>query len=169
MKSSGVREENAGTEIPSRSVVSCSPPMNSLTATPRPSRSPSWASGLPPPVEKRTRASTGSPLRNGARHNAVPSGVAVKVPFAQAPLTWTARPSCSPKVEWIASIACWASVSVAAIGRPYELQLRLVQLAQLAAQLADLVAQARGVLEAQVVGRRQHLLLELDDRLLELR
>src|SRR3954452_598444 len=35
-------------------------------------------------------------------------------------------------------------------------------------QLADLVAQARGVLEAQVLGGGEHLLLELDDRLLHL-
>src|SRR5580693_2192737 len=43
-----------------------------------------------------------------------------------------------------------------------------VDLAQVATQLAQLVAQLRGVLEAQVVGRRDHLLLELDDHLLEL-
>src|SRR3954468_19520982 len=36
------------------------------------------------------------------------------------------------------------------------------------AQVADLVAQPRGVLEPQVLGGRQHLLLELDDRLLDL-
>src|SRR3954471_13454772 len=39
---------------------------------------------------------------------------------------------------------------------------------QLAAQLADLVAQPRRVLEAQILGRGEHLLLELDDRLLHL-
>src|SRR3954453_24208682 len=49
------------------------------------------------------------------------------------------------------------------------LELRFVELAELAAELADLVAQAGGVLEAEVVGRPEHLLLELDDRLLEVR
>ena len=41
-------------------------------------------------------------------------------------------------------------------------------LLQVAAQLAQLVAQLRGVLEAQLLGRREHLLLELDDQPLEL-
>src|SRR4051812_40276799 len=41
-------------------------------------------------------------------------------------------------------------------------------LVQLAAHLADLVAQLRGVLEAQLLGGDEHLLLELDDRALEL-
>src|SRR6202034_225296 len=40
-------------------------------------------------------------------------------------------------------------------------------LLQVAAQLAQLVAQLRGVLEAQVLGRRDHLLLELHDHPLE--
>ena len=39
---------------------------------------------------------------------------------------------------------------------------------QLAPQLADLVAQLGGVLEAQLLGRGEHLLLELDDRRLDL-
>src|SRR4051794_24591105 len=39
---------------------------------------------------------------------------------------------------------------------------------QLAPQVPDLVAQLGRVLEAQVLGRRQHLLLELHDRGLEL-
>src|SRR3954447_20760245 len=39
---------------------------------------------------------------------------------------------------------------------------------ELAAQIADLVAELRGVLEAQVLGCREHLLLELHDRALEL-
>ena len=41
-------------------------------------------------------------------------------------------------------------------------------LPQVAAQLAQLVAQLRGVLEAQLLGGREHLLLELDDHPLEL-
>src|SRR3954466_14553375 len=51
------------------------------------------------------------------------------------------------------------------------LRRRLVALdvGELPPQLADLVAQARGVLEAQVLGGGEHLLLELDDRLLHLR
>src|SRR5512133_140185 len=51
------------------------------------------------------------------------------------------------------------------------LRRRLValDLGQLAPQLADLVAQARRVLEAEVLGGGEHLLLELDDRLLHLR
>ena len=36
------------------------------------------------------------------------------------------------------------------------------------AQRLDLVAQLRGVLEAQLLGRREHLLLERDDELLDL-
>src|SRR3954466_11434573 len=50
------------------------------------------------------------------------------------------------------------------------LRRRLVALdvGELPPQLADLVAQARGVLEAQVLRRGEHLLLELDDRLLHL-
>src|ERR1700733_15748287 len=43
-----------------------------------------------------------------------------------------------------------------------------VHLAQVATQLAQLVAQLRGVLEAQLVGSRAHLLLELHDHPLEL-
>ena len=39
---------------------------------------------------------------------------------------------------------------------------------EVAAQLAQLVAQPRGVLEAQLLGGREHLLLELDGHLLEL-
>src|SRR6478735_1512236 len=45
----------------------------------------------------------------------------------------------------------------------------LRDLAQLAPDLADLVAKAGRVLEAEVLGGREHLLLELDDRLLHLR
>src|SRR4051794_13573783 len=41
------------------------------------------------------------------------------------------------------------------------------QVLEVAAQLADLVAQPGGVLEAQLVGGDEHLLLELDDRALE--
>src|SRR5512133_1125726 len=50
------------------------------------------------------------------------------------------------------------------------LRRRLValDLGQLAPELADLVAQARRVLEAEVLGGGEHLLLELDDRLLHL-
>src|SRR3954470_11304838 len=50
------------------------------------------------------------------------------------------------------------------------LRRRLVALdvGELPPQLADLVAQARGVLEAQVLGGGEHLLLKLDDRLLHL-
>src|SRR4051812_31935696 len=50
------------------------------------------------------------------------------------------------------------------------LRRRLValDLRELAPQLADLVAQPRRVLEAQVLGGGEHLLLELDDRLLHL-
>src|SRR5512132_1551477 len=39
---------------------------------------------------------------------------------------------------------------------------------ELAAQILDLVTELRGVLEAQLLRRREHLLLELDDQLLEL-
>src|SRR3954471_2220946 len=39
---------------------------------------------------------------------------------------------------------------------------------QLAPQLADLVTQPRRVLEAEILGRGEHLLLQLDDRLLHL-
>src|SRR4051812_46828423 len=39
---------------------------------------------------------------------------------------------------------------------------------EFAPQVADLVAELGGVLEPQILGRRQHLLLELDDRALEL-
>ena len=39
---------------------------------------------------------------------------------------------------------------------------------QLAAQLLDLVAELRGVLEAELLGGEVHLLLERDDELLEL-
>src|SRR6476661_9594619 len=43
-----------------------------------------------------------------------------------------------------------------------------VDLAEVAAQLAQLVAQLRCVLEAQLVGGRDHLLLQLDHHALEL-
>src|SRR5215213_2035747 len=42
------------------------------------------------------------------------------------------------------------------------------RLVELAPQLADLVAQPCRVLEAQLLGRGEHLLLELDDRRLDL-
>src|SRR5262245_21157298 len=41
-------------------------------------------------------------------------------------------------------------------------------LVELSAQVADLVAQLRRVLEPQLLRRREHLLLERDDRLLDL-
>src|SRR5690349_11787111 len=41
-------------------------------------------------------------------------------------------------------------------------------LVELALEVADLVAQLGGVLEPQLLGRGEHLLLELDDRLLDL-
>ena len=56
------------------------------------------------------------------------------------------------------------AVCVAPSGR------RLVGLCgdELPAQVADLVTHAGRVLEAQLLGGREHLLLELDDRLLEI-
>src|SRR5918997_4150274 len=63
--------------------------------------------------------------------------------------------------------ACAASRDVAPTA---QLRGRLVGLRreQLAAHVTDLVAHAGGVLEAQLLGGGEHLLLELDDRLLEL-
>ena len=59
----------------------------SFTAMPRPSRSPSWACGLPLPLEKRTVARTGSPCRCAARVSRAASPLGVNtashtIPFA---------------------------------------------------------------------------------------
>src|SRR5215210_5682735 len=70
----------------------------------------------------------------------------------------------------IAATALPGSVAASLIARPTLGRRRLVALdvGDLASQLADLVAQPRRVLEAQVLGGGEHLLLELDDRLLDL-
>ena len=88
----------------------------SFTPMPRPPRSPSCTTGFPPPLENRTSAGTGVPRRNGARQSAPPSGVAVNVPSAQAPFTWTTRPSCSPNASCIALDRGACQLSVVAHG-----------------------------------------------------
>ena len=73
--------------------MSVSSPLSgrSFTAIPRASRWASWPSGLPPPLENRISAGTGSPWKCGARESAAASGVAVNVPSHQTPLACRAR------------------------------------------------------------------------------
>src|SRR4051794_6965984 len=80
--------------------------------------------------------------------------------FARASLSDLAHPSPSP--------AQFASPARGVLATTPRLSRGLGRLVELASQLADLVAQPRRVLEAQLLGRGEHLLLELDDRRLDL-
>src|SRR5476651_2632465 len=66
------------------------------------------------------------------------------------------------------SIACRSMSTAAILGDVGRGSLTCLDLPQVAAQLAQLVAQLGRVLEAQLLGGKAHLLLELDHHPLEL-
>src|SRR5215218_9744963 len=121
-----------------------------------------------PPPPARTVASS----RHGSRSaSATEIAAALAGSVAASPM---ARPTLAPGADDRSrALADRDDGGAATPRRPrlgLSLRRRLVALdvRDLAPQLADLVAQPGRVLEAQVLGRREHLLLELDDRLLDL-